>query len=88
MLEYGMGRRGKDFCCPVGSRMLENFFSTSEVMLHLTVTVTEVRGEAVSSPHILFNFTIDLAAFTDFTASTVSNVKTFDQEASPFENEI
>jgi len=28
MLEYGRGRRGKDFCCPVGSRMLKNFFST------------------------------------------------------------
>lgn len=40
MLEYGMGRRGKDFCCPVGSRMLESFFSTSEVMLHLEVALT------------------------------------------------
>ena len=60
--------------------MLKNFFSTSEVMLHLSVTVTRVRGEAVSSPHILFNFTIDLAAFTDFTASTVSGEgATFDQ---------
>jgi len=28
MLEYGgRGRRGKDFCCPVGSRMLKTVLS-------------------------------------------------------------
>ena len=47
-----------------------------------------VRGEHGVKPHILFNFTIDLAALTDFTASTVSRVNTFDQEASPLCDEI
>ena len=50
--------------------------------------MTVTLGVNSVKPHILFNFTIDLAAFTDFTASTVSSVKTFDQKASPFENEI
>jgi len=91
MLEYGgRGRRGKDFCCPVGSRMLKNFCSSVGRVVgevHLGDRDT-VRGDPGVKPHILFNFTIDLAAFTDFTASTVNRVNTFDQEGSPLENEM
>ena len=70
--------------------MLKSFCSSLSVLLlrctWVTVTLCGVRPGV--KPHILFNFTIDLAAFTDFTASTVNRVNTFDQEGSPLENEM
>ena len=87
-LENRGSRGGKDLTLgPCGSRMViagaakMNFEFSGSGNLH------DTRHWCQDLYHILFNITIDLAAFTDLTASTVSNVKTFDQGGSPFENE-